>query len=71
MLYRNSSDAVDDMDGMIAFLNKTDLDSVLSQKCDEVIMKLRESGFLVRMATKVQKEHLKNIVSKCVSASYQ
>lgn len=66
----NSSDAVDDMEGMIAFLNETELDSVLPQKCYEVIMKLRESGFLGRMAAKAQMEHVKTILSKCVSASY-
>jgi hypothetical protein len=67
MLYRNSSDAADDMDGMLAFLNKTELESILPDRCEEVISKLRESGFLWRLAPKVRKGHVKFVVSKCVS----
>ena len=63
----NSSDALDDMEGMIAFLNKTDVDSIPREECDEIIKKLRESGFLGRMAMKAQMEHVKTILSKCVS----
>jgi hypothetical protein len=69
MMYRNSSEALEDMEGMIAFLNMTELESIPPGKCDEVIMKLRESGFLWRLAPKVRKGHVKFVVSKCVSTN--
>ncbi|XP_028399694.1 uncharacterized protein LOC114523069 [Dendronephthya gigantea] len=65
MLYRNSSDAVDDMEGMVAFLNKTELDSILPRRCDDVIEKLRQSGFLWKFPPKFRTDHIKFVVSKC------
>ena len=67
MMNRNSSDALDDMDGMVAFLNKTDLESILPEKCEEVIGKLRESGFLWRLLPKVRMRRVNLVVSICVS----
>ena len=68
MMYRNISDAVDDMEGMIAFLNETELDPILPHRCDDVIRKLRQSRFLWKcLPPKAKMNHVKFIVQKCVS----
>ncbi|XP_028399696.1 uncharacterized protein LOC114523070 isoform X2 [Dendronephthya gigantea] len=66
MLYRNISDALDDMEGMIAFLNETELDSMLPHRCDDVIRKLRGSGFLWKcLQAKTRTNRTKFIIKKC------
>lgn len=67
----NSSEALDDLEGLIAFLNNTELEPVLPAKCEMVIGKMRQSGFLWRMARKRRMEHVKLIVSKCVCVKFK
>ena len=66
-MHRNSSEAMDDMEGMIALFNQTELEPLLPEQCEEVIAKLRESGFYWKLSPKVRSKHLKFVVGKCVS----